>query len=185
MTLEEMKQAWQEVDRRLTVLEEKNEQLTNLLRNGKRRTALERLIVNYKRFIGLGSVFALLGVMLFYESYLYGEYHRWLMGGYVVMMLVVTVESYWFYKGLSAIDVMTMDVAQVNRMVLYYRKRDLRCMMVQAPLAFLFVGMVIALNMDKEYLVYGAVSGTIVGLAFGLRALKKKLADYKALVSED
>lgn len=180
-----MKQAWQELDRRLKALEEKNEQLTDWLRSGKRRTALERLVTDYKRFTALGGAFILMGVWLFGFSQLYGEYHRWLMGVYIALLLVFSLESYWFYRKLSGIDVVTMDVGQVNRMVLHYRKCNLRLVILQAPLAFVFVGAMIALNTDDVYMVCGIVTGAVVGLAFGLRTLLRRLADYKVLASEE
>lgn len=180
MTTEEMKLAWKETSDCLDKCKMENNELREMILNGKRKTSLEQLASRYKRFSIIGIIMAIVSV--FFYMQVFNEEVR------IITKILMTVYfstcfvmDYWLYRGVSSIDCQTMSVSEVSSMALYYKKKHLQFMMVLIPFAIVVLGFMFYSFIDDEFILYAAICGAILGLAIGLKEFFQFMNDYKTL----
>lgn len=149
-----------------------------------RHTALDRLKQRYQRFAMVGIMM----VIVFGIMTMTGRFERifvteniWFMITWMAYFATAAIMDTWLYYGLSKINLTTMSVSEVSRLALYYRKRHIQFIFVLLPWALAVVGWFISIAIDDKYLVCGIISGMLVGLCIGARALMGFLKEYREL----
>lgn len=157
----------------------------NTIIQGRRLSSLDNLALRYKRF----SIIGLLGIFwsIFWGfSHLLPENGRWSLPiCYGLYFLLCSVMDRWLYYGISSIDCVTMNVNEVMRRALFYRKRHLQFIAILLPLAIGLIGFTAYVYSFDHYFIYGIVSGAIIGVAIGLFALMRFLEDYRNILKDN
>lgn len=183
MTTEEIKLAWEKTKIALEKTEARNIELANVIKNGKKKTALQNLATRYLRFSRIGLVAAIVfGLSFSTHSFHLAHGNRILLVAVMTgFFALASIMDFWLYKGISSIDCSTMNVSEVISKSLFYRKRHFQFIAILFPLAIGLVTYEFFLFSDNEGFVYGGIIGIAVGLAIGLIQLMKFLSDYKTL----
>lgn len=184
MTPEEMKTAWESTSTRLNNLENNYYQMMQSAREGKKKTALESLITQYKSF----SVVALICTVLSVPYAMLPVINERLRLPLAILMAVyfatASLMDYWLYLKMSGIDIFEMGVGRVAELARLYRKRHHQFMMVLIPYAIVMVGFIAYAISDQQAAIYGIIIGAIIGLAIGIRFYLKFMNNYKVLTEE-
>ncbi|MBD5356751.1 MAG: hypothetical protein HDR88_07080 [Bacteroides sp.] len=181
MSEQELKDAWKRDGSRLNMT---TDMATRMIYNQK-TTALERLAERYKRFSILGIVFAILGFLTGLNPHILDVKYRMVyIIWYCGLMLACAVIDRYLYMKVSGINVYTMPTAEVIKRAIQCRRLHLRSMCFLIPIALGFIGFIIWIFSDEEYVVYGIGCGFIIGLTIGLFKLAEFMRDYRYL-SED
>lgn len=155
--------------------------------SGKRRTALQALAAGYKRFSYISLCSILLCAPLMQPHIMPYAPMKWpIVILFVVYMLVASMMDNWLYKGISAIDIAEMPVAEVARLAAFYRKRHIQFIFVLIPFALAFLCGMCWYSVWSGFLssLAGIAVGATVGLFIGLRELRKFMADYRDITRE-
>ncbi|MEZ3518762.1 MAG: hypothetical protein K1V75_02325 [Muribaculaceae bacterium] len=95
----------------------------------------------------------------------------------IVYCLAASAMDRWMWRGICGIDVAHMPVAEVCRLVYFYRKRHLQFV------AVLFVGAFVWMVSDSVYTIYGVVAGGVAGVLLGTRELLAFMREYREVIS--
>lgn len=105
---------------------------------------------------------------------------------FMIMMLIEAGMDFWFWKGTGRICPLTMTVSELSSMALYYKKCHIKSIMVCAPMALgWIVFFIYAASLANFFPIFGIITGAAIGLFFGIRALKRFMAEYKSLYDKD
>lgn len=105
---------------------------------------------------------------------------------FMIMMLIEACIDFWFWKGTGRICPLTMTVSELSSMALYYKKCHIKSIMVCAPMALgWIIFFIYATSLSNFFPIFGIITGAAVGLFFGIRALKRFMAEYKSLYSNN
>lgn len=185
MTTEEIKQAWEKTVVMLEQSEARNLELSNIIKDRKKKTALQNLASRYLRFCIFGICAAVIFGFAFSNPHFEVESsHRLpLVAFMTAFFILASVMDFWLYKGVSGIDCATMSVSEVLSKALFYRKRHLQFVAFLLPLAFGLVGYEFVIFSDNDAFVAGGIVGGIIGLGIGIIQLMKFMSDYKSIMS--
>lgn len=149
------------------------------------KTALQRLANRYNRF----SNFALVCILwspFFAFSHIIEVDKEWLRISLAiysaVYFMTCSVMDRWLYHGIRRIDCVTMNVNEVLKLTLFYRKRHLQFVAILLPLAFIFVGGMAWLGTNDPYFIGGIFFGVVVGAAIGTRQFMQFMSDYRDIM---
>lgn len=105
---------------------------------------------------------------------------------FMIMLLIEACIDFWFWKGTGRICPLTMTVSELSSMALYYKKCHIKSIMVCMPLALGWVVFFIyAASLANFFPIFGIIIGAAIGLFLGIRALKRFMAEYKSLYSNN
>lgn len=155
----------------------------------RRYTALQQLARHYKRFSNLALMLIVMlplpisNVMRHSNFESYGAGIAVISLG-VAYMLTCSLMDRWLYRGISAIDVAEMPVAEVCRLAFYYRKKHLQFIAILIPFAILFLGSMAWLFSGEIYLIYGMVTGAVIGLILGYRQFRIFMEEYRDITRD-
>ena len=169
MKIDEMKSSWDSAKKSINT---ENDGCPE----SNRRTALQRLGDQYRRFSRLSVVMALVGPLALRNG---GISSPWIIAGYVILLLAAAATDHFLANSIRAIDLSAMPVAEVLERTLKCRKIHLLWLAVAMPFAIFWCA-VMAYDVHADiYLFYGICAGAIVGLIVGLRVLFRFLRDYR------
>lgn len=181
MDFDKIKQIWDQTDSRLTELERQTADLARQSRDTRRRTALESLIDRYKRFSIVGILLAVMIMMQTLSGFYQGPYGIAAVVTGVLLGCICSVMDRWLWMKLKGIDVSRMGVAEVSACAILCRRRHLQFICISVPMAFLMVLFILLSKNVNIYMIYGIISGALVGFLLGLRELSRFLSDYRTL----
>lgn len=181
-TPDDLKRAWNETS---SYFDQNDPQLAALIervRSGRRQTALDRLAARYRRFSIMSLLITVAWTFCCLGSIIPPQWKLTLLLSYDFYFLLASTMDYWLFRGISAIDPLTMGVEQVSRLCRFYRRRHLQFMIVLIPMAAaLFALMAMAFGADVYVLAAMAV-GAMTGTALGIRQYLNFMSDYKTIV---
>lgn len=177
MDLEEMKKNWNELDNRVADLEAKNQEIMDYIWANNVRSARERLMFQYRRFIFIGSIMAIVMALT------RGEFFPWYIKiAFICYFLLVAAMDYYLYMGIKGIDINTFTVNDLVEKALFYRRRHHIFQLILLPIAI--VMLTAQFCIAAEYFRWGMLAGLIIGLAVGLSIYVRIMRNYKSLMSK-
>ncbi|MDE7402049.1 MAG: hypothetical protein K2M87_01405 [Muribaculaceae bacterium] len=155
----------------------------------KRQTALQSLADRYRRFSRMALIFAILSPCwmfgLLRHSLNTTDISAYLFQAYMVLyFLLAFFMDKWLAKGISKINVAEISVAEVCRLAYYYRKKHFQFIAILLPLAIILIVWLAMLLSTEKYLIYGVVTGALVGIAIGAYKLSQFLEEYRDIISD-
>lgn len=182
MTDQEMKDAWQDLAARVSVLERNMNIMTrNTPRERNFNTALDSLASKYRRF----ATVALIMIVFVTVNYLNPSFlinNRLLVCIYMALYFaLVACMDLWLYSKIKEIDVTTMSVSDVIQRAQYCRKRHLQFVAILIPLAIIFLGLMAYSFLGNTPALTGMAIGAAVGLPIGIVMFRRIMADYRRL----
>lgn len=181
MDNDRIKQIWDQTDSRLTELERQTADLARQSRETRRRTALERLIERYRRFSIVGILLAVMIMMQTISGFYQGPYGIAAGVTGVLLGCICSIMDRWLWAKLKAIDITRMGVAEVSARAILCRRRHLQFICFSVPMLFLMIAFILLSKDVNIYMIYGIISGALVGFVLGLRELACFLSDYRTL----
>lgn len=177
----DIKQNWHDTNVRTST----DRTVLEIIKKGKRKTALQSLARRYRWFSNAGLLSAAIFTPALSRPEMIPDLPgKWLvLSGYALFLIIASAMDRWLYYGIKSIDVFTMPVADVVSKTLFYRKRHLQFMIILIPLAFIEVG-ALAYICRNEFFIKGMVIGGVVGFAVGVCQFLKFMADYRTVISE-
>lgn len=173
---ENLKRDWQEA----SIRSASDESTLEAIKEGRRKSALQRLASRYRMFSIIAAVCTVSIPMLLYNPDIFPEnpYKMWALLFFGLYFLTCSVMDQWLYHGITGIDVATMNVSEVISRALFYRKRHLQFVLVLLPWAIVIVGILIYFN-EIKFALYGMIVGGLLGLIVGINQLQRFLSDYR------
>lgn len=171
-----LKRDWRET----SIRSASNESTIEAIKDGHRKSALQRLASRYRMFSIIGAVCSVSIPMILHNPGIFPEnpYKIWALLIFCLYFLTCSAMDLWLYHGITGIDVATMSVSEVISRALFYRKRHLQFVMVLLPWAFVIVGILIYFN-EIRFALYGMIAGGTLGLIVGINQLRRFMADYR------
>lgn len=178
--MEDLKNCWNGARFRPTSNEEPD---------NRRKTALATLAAHYKRFSTIALILALCMPIWIWGVMRHGAELSPGIGLGVVIFgmlycLTASTMDWWLYKGVSRIDVATMQVAEVYRLTFYYRKKHFQFIGVLIPMMIIFIGALAWLFSREIGLIYGMAAGGLIGMALGTREFKIFMSEYRDITEK-
>lgn len=184
--LEDMKVMWQQLSARMSSLEEENRRLAKFVRSSDYRSAQEKLVRKYMKFIIVESVMMLWTCLFFVFNPEIVEKYRVLTaiywGGF--FLLEIIFDTYLMMR-VKEINVYDSNIDEITHQAAKTWKLHKIFIMIGLPIAigaaFLF-----ALALDaNEFTIAGMVVGGTIGLIIGIRQLMKFLQYYRVLQGKE
>ena len=184
MTDKELRSEWLDTQDRLDRIE-KHLNITGDSRFDLiRRTSRDNLIRRYKLFACLGGGMACCSFGWINARILPAPYDHilpFLMAGY---FLLAALMDLFLMRELKAINLNTMSVSTVCKLVAKSKKIHHRCMAILIPICAIILALMISAFVSNTYMIVGMSVGAVIGLAIGIFQYLKFMDDYKVL-SED
>lgn len=147
----------------------------------RRRTALERLAARYRRFAVMALVLVLYCPMTIYRHIENHSLSLAIAIFFSLYLLMCSAMDWYLYYSIRAIDVSSMPVDEVLTRAMHCRKHHLQFVCILLPCAALLLGGIFYAMASNPYILWGMISGAIVGLLIGTLQLRRFLADYRSL----
>lgn len=184
MTDQELRSAWLDTQARLDRIEKQLNITDNSKFDFNRKTSLDNLIRRYRAFACLGGGMACCSFGWMNARILPSPYDHilpFLMAGY---FLLAALMDLFLMRGLKAINLNTMSVSTVCKLVAKSKKIHHRCMAILIPLCVIILAIMISAFVSNTYMIVAMSVGAIIGLGIGIFQYLKFMDDYKVL-SED
>lgn len=179
MNPEEMKQQWNELNKRIDALEEINLNQINRMRLDKLKTAQDRLIAFYRRFTILSPIFILLSV-LWVDNNLIGPVAAYY---FMAFFAIAGMMDLYLWQSVKRLDFNTMGVEMIADRARFYRKRHHLFQIIMIVLAIPLITMIVIHNMHDRYMLTGCVLGLTLGSLIGLSLYTRIMGSYRDLIS--
>ena len=182
---EEMREMWNNLNTRLSAIEEENQRLAREITANKYKTARERLIRKYSVFIILGTIMLAYVFFFIYLNPVVLEKYRLVTTIYwiVFFLFEISVDFYLMYR-LKRLDIYNSSVSEIAEMAHSNWKIHKIAIAIGLPLA-IGAAILMALAMDADqFVIIGMIVGGLVGLAIGIRQLLKFMNYYRMMRSE-
>ena len=148
-----------------------------------KKTALDRLRTRYKSFQVVSIIMIVASFMILSGALIEDSNLKFFLGiSYLVYFLTGFSMDYWLWKGLGTINPVTMNVSQVARKSMFYRKRHLQFITILMPMAIAIIGFTGYIFSENEYFIKGIIAGVIFGLIIGSFQLYRFMAEYRKLM---
>lgn len=157
--------------------------------DNRRQTALQSLAKRYRWFSNYALLLlVLMPLVLINLFWTHGYGQEWMRIAIVVFSMIYcatcSIMDRWLYRGICSIDIYEMSVAEVCSLAIYYRKRHLQFVVILIPMAVVLLGGIAWALSSNMYLIYGIITGALVGLILGTRQLYAFLDSYRSLTKE-
>ncbi|MCM1110027.1 MAG: hypothetical protein NC336_02330 [Clostridium sp.] len=177
--IEQLRKAWIEMGKALGMQAAPDNNPADLDR---KRTALDRLRDRYLAFWIISSVMAVAGFLIFSNGlFVASRLNFWLRMAYAVYFLTVASMDFWLWRGIGSIDPLRMNISEISRESMYYRKRHLQFMAALIPMAIMLLCFTGYLFASEMYFLYGMIVGVILGAIIGTRQFRRFMAEYRRL----
>ena len=184
--LENMKEMWLELNKKISVLETENRNLARRVMNHKFTSARERLINKYIAFIVVEIIMIVYMSLFFIFNPLVNEKYRLITLIYWDLFFIFEVffDGFLLYQ-IKSINIFSSAINDVAKRAASNWKLHKIGILIGLPLAFGAI-ILFALALDaNEFTIYGMFIGGIIGGAIGVNQLIKFKNYYKQLQSED
>lgn len=180
--LNDIKAMWNELNSRLSLLEEENRRLINIVKSDKYKSIKENLMSRYRIFIIVALLSAIFFPIFLILNPMIVEKFRWATAIYwCVFMLICAGVDFYLFENVKRMDVYNSTVTEMTRISTQNWKIHKLWLIFGLPLAF---GAVIlwsfAMNADN-FVILGMIVGGVFGLVIGIYQLSKFRNDYKLL----
>ncbi|MCH5229210.1 MAG: hypothetical protein J1F12_04350 [Muribaculaceae bacterium] len=184
--IDDIKIMWQEINLRLGHLEEENKRLARKVLNSDYKSARERLINKYAIFVGVEIFMLFVMSAFFYFNPEIVEKYRWpVLIYWALFFLGEVMIDFYLMHNVKNIDIYNSSVTQISKIAATNWKIHKLAVIIGLPIA---IGAVIlfALAMDSdEVVIFGMITGGIIGLIIGTTQLLKFSKYYRLLQNRD
>ena len=179
MELEDLKQNWKEMNKRIDNLEKENRSLTERIRKGKAVSAKQRLIRRFRLLV----VVCLCSPACLVNINFDGAVGDWTIRLFILFFMVMAAHKGYMCWKLTNIDYNRMTVKEALLSIYQLKKVQRVGTVIGLTLA---VPVLLTLFIDfyraqNEYLLYGAWSGLIIGGIMGLFIRKRIRQEFKEM----
>ncbi|MCH5233007.1 MAG: hypothetical protein J1E78_05140 [Muribaculaceae bacterium] len=181
--INEIRQIWQEMDRRLSKLEIENKKIMQTVMKSTYSSAKEKLLNKYLRFIIIECVMITFMNLFFIFNPLIVDKYRILAITYwdIFFLLEVSLDIYLFYQT-KDINIYTSTITEITKKASMNWKIHKIGVLAGLPLSFVGI-FIMALSLNAyEYILYGMAVGGVLGLIIGVIQFLKFRSNYKLLV---
>lgn len=154
---------------------------SNLSFDDRRRTALERLACRYRWFATMALLLCLYCPLTVARYINDPTLRLTTMIVFTVYLLTCSAMDWYLYSCIRAINVASMSVSDVLMRAMQCRKRHLQFVAILVPCACVILGLLFYGFDPNPYMLWGMITGAVVGLAIGTVQLRRFLRDYKSL----
>lgn len=184
--LEDMKSMWSALNDRISFLEEENRKLARRAMTNKYKTAREKLISKYKKFIFIETVMILyVWVFIGFNPETVDKYRLPTLIYWSLFFLAEIGIDYYLMERVREIDIYTSPVKEITQMAASNWRIHKLAIFIGLPIAFGAI-ILFGLAMDaNEFVIYGMVAGAIVGLIIGFSQLRRFMSYYRQLKTID
>ncbi len=186
--MDDIKLKWVELNTRLERLERETASVSRRVVRENVRSAQDDLARMYGTFAIFSAIFTVVGPIVMYkmaDEFVNPWFPSWLIAAlFFPYFLGASLMDTWLYFRTKEIDVARWPMDAVSRSAVRIRKRHHLFMMILIPYMLILLSMMIfgSLNM---YLVYGMITGAIIGGLIGLRAYHRMMADLRSMIDPD
>ena len=173
MDIDELQDKWCEMNSRLSKLE--NAYTKDII--GKKKTAQEKLVSQYRVFSIISALFIIISLISWWR--LFGAAIGVIFAVYFLMTLTMDLT---LMKKVAAIDMSGMPVTEVARRAIDCRRLHHIFQIILIPIAVLILGYLCYTNTVNEYFIWGCVAGAAIGIIIGLRIYFRMMSDYKKII---
>lgn len=174
MEINEIKSNWQSAKREINPGSE-------IQPDNGRRTALQRLGDQYRRFSILSLIFMFCGTGSLWNT---GIRSIWLIAVFIILLGAASITDHYLTLKIRAIDPMTMSVTEVLQRTLDCRKIHIRWVVFAVPVVIGWCAAMAWYLKADIYAVSGICFGAIVGLTIGIRVLMNFMNDYRQALKD-
>lgn len=183
--IDEMMAMWNQLDEKLTGLEQENRKLAIEIKKNKYRTTLEKLINKYWRFIIMEALYIILfPVFMMKCPFIIEKYRMVTIIYWICFFVMVMGFDYYLMARLKDIDVYDCSISEIADRARSNWKIHKLSIFICLPVSFggiiLFV---LSLGGDSS-LIWGVLVGLVIGLILGLNQLRKFIRSYRHLQKE-
>lgn len=182
--LEDMKAMWTELNERISALEAENMRLARGVVDNNYKSARERLILRYRRFIILEIFFIIpTSILILTSTEVVEKYRIPTLIYWITFFIIAASEDFFLMCRLEQMDMNRQTVSQIASIAAKNWKFQKLGIMIGLPMA---IGAIIlfALAMNANiFMILGMVTGGCIGAMIGIRQLLKFMKDYKILQS--
>ena len=179
MDPEEMKQQWNDLNKRIEALEDANSRQIDRMRLSKLKTAQDRLVSTYQRFSIIAPLMVLLSLMWIENRFIGPTIACYFM----VFFAIAGLMDLYLWKSLKRLDFNTMGVETIAEQARFYRKRHHIFQVILIIIAIPLLTMLIIHNINDKYMLAGCLCGLIIGVLVGLNAYYRIMNNYRELIS--
>ena len=184
--IEDFKIMWQDLDQRLSHLENENKKLVQNIMQTNYKTTQEKLVKKYSCFIAVEAIMICFISFFFIFNPLVNEKYRIITLIYwdVFFLIEVLFDFYLLYQ-VKELNIYTSTIKEVAKKAAENWKLHKIGIAVGLPLAFgAILLFALAVNAN-EYTIFGMIVGGIIGLTIGIYQLIKFKNYYKMLQIND
>ena len=180
--LDEIKALWTDLNSRMSVLEEENRRLMNIVKNDKFKSIRQRLLSRYRTFIIVATCSAIFFPAFILLNPLIVDKYRVVTAVYwCLFMLAAAAVDFYLYSNVRKMDVYNATFTEMTKISAQNWKIHKLWIITGMPVAF---GAVIlwGLAMDADnFVILCMIIGGVVGGIIGGLQLRKFWNDYKLL----
>lgn len=180
--IEDFKIIWQDLDQRLSKLENENEKLIQNIKKTNYKTTQEKLVNKYRCFIAVELIMICFMTLYFIFNPLVNEKYRIITLVYWDLFFTIEVifDFYLLYQ-IKKLDIYTSPINEVAQKASTNWKLHKIGIVIGLPLAFIAILLfALAVNANK-FTIFGMIIGGILGLLIGIRQLIKFKNYYNML----
>ncbi len=186
--LEELRQKWEDVNRRLERLEKGTVDEGRRVCSRNVRTAKDDLARRYKRFMFVELVMSVVVLCQFGAMTHRGIGNEfWLICSTIafpIFFLVAFVMDLHLYNALSRMDLSVMTVKEVVSEARTLKRRHHIFQAVLIPFVLICLGCMAMAFVNDDYVLAGMATGGAVGLAIGLKQYLDMMKDYREMMRQ-
>lgn len=185
--LNELKEMWNELNNRLSRLEEATIEEGRRVSRENIRSAQEDLAMTYKRFTIIGFTMAAIMPIMFgvpdsifnYPTMTYRVIVSLSMCAY---FLTCALMDFYLFRRVNDMDLAVMPVSVIRETALRLKKKHHIFMMILIPIAICVLFLMTYPIISEIWI--AVLVGAVVGLAIGLSMYFKMMNDYKQILAE-
>lgn len=183
---EEMKLLWNQLNERITGIEEQLQLCSRKVIDKKLSSSKEQLTAIYRRLFIMGCFFAILFPSLILTHAM--DYPDTVMryyaaGAFAVFFITTAVMDCNQFNSISDMNLNTMSITEVAARARTLKRRHHIYQLILVPLAIVTLTLFTIPLASDRYTIYGIIFGGIVGMALGLRLYLKIMRGYKNLMN--
>lgn len=179
--IDNIKQMWNDLNRRLESVEQENQRLANNIMRSNLKSTREKLIGKYKKFIFVEFIMFLSVGILIYNGARVEIYKIPALITWEVFFLAEAFLDYYLMNRLQNIDIYTSPLCEISSIAQKNWKIHRIAIIAGLPFALVCVALfALCLGSDK-FILLGILVGFIVGSIIGVLELRKFIKYYKEL----
>ena len=186
--IEEIKNMWTELNSRITCLEDDHRRIAREVTQSKFKTAREKLVAKYKAFIFIALIMIIyMNLYLIHMPDVVEQFRIPAIIYWTCFFLFTAGADTYLMLKVKDIDVYNSSVRDISRQASHNWKMHKIVLIIGLPLAFgaIFLLSLLLNARENIYIIYGIITGGVVGLVIGIIHLLKFREYYKLLQTEN